>query len=388
MFLHKLMKSSHVGVICFCICALAAVAQTPPGGAETAGQQPTPAPALVAPSPAPAVPAEEPDLAMLMAFMKPTTVVIQVGSMSLQWHELQPLIRQFIDPNQNKSSEESSKILRTLMQRIALRGLYLHEANARNIQVSEEQRRANEQQLEQGLQGNSRGATTEDVKKALAAGKSTLLSLSEEDAQRVVTLGNQLLAEITITDGEVDQQLLAMKAVRDSMQKQNESIKQFALGLLQKPEALTDQGFAYLAKEYSDGVEAKQGGVLNYDFTRSELATVNHIEQFELQVGQTSPLYETPTAFRVMRVLSRVAPEKEGDAEKLRAAQWLFRKMPVADEKSRDDLRAQLLVSKQKNAVAAIGQSLAKKYPVSCVFFPGGLWPEAMTNNRDDAAGL
>ncbi|MDQ0288442.1 peptidylprolyl isomerase [Oligosphaera ethanolica] len=305
---------------------------------------------------------------MLMAFMKPTTVVIQVGSMSLQWHELQPLIRQFIDPNQNKSSEESSKILRTLMQRIALRGLYLHEANARNIQVSEEQRRANEQQLEQGLQGNSRGATTEDVKKALAAGKSTLLSLSEEDAQRVVTLGNQLLAEITITDGEVDQQLLAMKAVRDSMQKQNESIKQFALGLLQKPEALTDQGFAYLAKEYSDGVEAKQGGVLNYDFTRSELATVNHIEQFELQVGQTSPLYETPTAFRVMRVLSRVAPEKEGDAEKLRAAQWLFRKMPVADEKSRDDLRAQLLVSKQKNAVAAIGQSLAKKYPVSCVF--------------------
>lgn len=349
------------------------LAQALEPGQQTAAPQQTPTPAPV--------PETTPDLAMLMAYMKPDAVVLQVGTMTMTWQELKPLTQQFTQPNADETMTDPASALRALLQRIALRGLFLHEVNAQNIQVSDEQRKANDELLEQGLRANHQGISTDDIKKAFAKGKSTLLTMTEEDAQRIVTYGNQFLADITVSDDEINQNLEASKAIRASLAKQNDVTRALVLALLENPDSQTDAGFALLAREHSEGIEAKKGGVLDYDFLPSDLAKVNHLDSFDLKPGQTSGLLETPTAFRVIRVLSAIPSKKDGEPERLRAAQWLFRKIPVDDETSRDEIHAKLLLAKQKQAVADIGQALQHKHPVSCVFFPDGLWPDTPANN-------
>jgi hypothetical protein len=340
--------------------------------------QPVPAsaqPPAIAQSNPVVTPNSQPDLAMMMAFMKPESVVLRVGSMDLRWQELQPLTKQLIEQNTVNPDSDLSAALRALLQRIALRGLYLHEAKALDIQVSEEQRQANEQLLEQGLRNNERGISKDDIKKAFASQHSTLTTLTEEDAQRVVTMGNQLLDELTVSEAEINQQLAATKAVRDALAKQNELTRNQIRELLKRPDSNSDEGFARIAKEHSEGIEAKHGGVMNYAFLPSELAEVNDLEHWDLKPGQTSELMETSTAFRVMRVLTSIANDKKDEPERFRVAQWLFRKFPEDPETAREDIRAQMLLAKQKKAVVEIGKNLRSKYPVSCIFFPDGLWP-------------
>lgn len=336
-------------------------------------------PPLAAPAPASD---KQPDLAMMMAFMKPDTIVMRVGTMTLSWQELQPLTKQFTQPNSNAPANDSTAVLRSLLQRMALRGLYLQEAIALDIRVSDEQRKANDELLEQGLRDNAKGITKDDIKKSFSTDHSTLTKLTENDAQRVVTYGNQFLAEITVSDDDITRQLMATKAVREALAKQNDVTRTQILELLKNPDSQTDEGFARLAKEHSEGIEAKNGGVMNYDFLPSELAKVNQLEHFDLKPGQTSGLLETPTAFRIMRVLSAVPPKNEGDPERFRVAQWLFRKLPEDDGTSREQIRAELLLAKQKLAVAEIGKTLQKKYPVTCIFFPDGLWPEEIHQDQ------
>lgn len=318
-----------------------------------------------------------PDLAMMIAFMKPDTEVLRVGDMALRWQELQPLVKEMLQPQRKTSSEDQTLKLRKLLQRMALRGLYLLEVNARSVQVSEDERKANDELLEQGMQSNTSQISTEEVKKTFATDKSSLLNLTEEDAQRIVTFGTQFLDEISVSDDEIAQQMTATKAFRDILARQNDATRTLAQDLLKDPASQTDEGFARLAREHSEGIEAKNGGILAYDFSASELAEVNHLSQFELKPGQTSGLLETPSAFRVMRVLSAVPPKEPGAPGRLRVAQWLFKKHPEDEDSRRAEIRAQLLVAKQQRAVVDIGRSLQEKYGVTCVFFPDGLWPDA-----------
>ncbi|MGI5924387.1 MAG: peptidylprolyl isomerase [Lentisphaeria bacterium] len=314
------------------------------------------------------------DLATMMAFMRPNTVVLTVGDMTLQWQEIKPLVTQLLHGQRPESPEIASETLRILMQRAATRGLYLHEANARNIQVSEKQKQHNDELLDKALRTGDHGISKDDFKKDFATEKSSLLSLTEDDAQRVVTLGNQMLAEITVSEEEITQHMMVSKAMLESFKKQNEGIKKFISGLLADPQSQSDSGFARLAREHSEGTEASRGGVLNYDFTRKELAEVNYLDHFDLQPGQTSGIMETPTAFRVMRVLAELPTEQEDTPKKLRMAQWLFRKLPEEKEQNREQIREKILLAKQKNAISDIAKKLQKKYPVTCIFFPEGLW--------------
>lgn len=360
------------------LCSLAfsalCFAQAPATDQQTAPPEQAPASAQLPP------PETAPDIGMLMAYMKPDTVILQVGAMTLTWQELKPLTLPFTQSKPGEATPDPAPALRELLQRLALRGLYLHEVNAQNIQVSAEQRKANDELLEQGLRANPQGVSADDVKKAFAKDKSTLLVLTEEDAQRVVTFGNQFLDEITVSDEEIKLLMEATKAVRESLAKQNETTRTLILDLLKDPESQTDAGFARLAREHSEGIEAKDGGLMDYAFLPSDLARVNHLECFDLKPGQTSGLLETPTAFRVIRVLAVVQPQKPGEPERLRAAQWLFRKFPEDEESSREEIRARVTLAKQQQAVADIGKALQHKYPVSCIFFPEGLWPDAPGN--------
>lgn len=325
------------------------------------------------PAPEKAGSSEAVNPALLMALLKPGDVVLRVGDMTLSWGEVRTQALRLVAQNKD-DAEQSMQRLQLMFQRLAQRGLYLQEAQARGIVPTPEEKEAYERELEQSLAGNKQGVSKESFIKQFASGSSTLLKLNYEDALKVVKLGNQLLSEVSVTEQEVAQGMAIAKAMQASLRKQNDTKRQGVLAILKDPALQNDEGFASLAREYSEGVEAKQGGELNLNFRRKELAEVNQIDKFDLQPGQTSGLYETDTAFRIVRVLKSIPPEKAGDEERIRVAQLLFKKIPVQADLSREEIRGKILLEKQKKAREQQGRDLQQKYPVQCVLFPDGLW--------------
>jgi len=311
-----------------------------------------------------------------MAGMQKQDVALQVGSMSLTWEELQPLVKKspIAESENAKTAEENyEQQVRALLRRLAIRGLLLQEARARGLTVTEEEKQANLHELQQGLADNSYGISPEKFLSKFSTSESTLLALTADDAQKVVKFGNQLFALITIEDAEIDQQRRRDQGLRNLLKKQNEQRRQQLRDLLEDPEIKTDDGFASIACRSSEGAEARQGGELNMLFTREELANINHLPDFTLAPGQTSGILETPTAFRIMRVLAEVPPEKEGAQPRLRVAQLLFMKFPE-DDITVEETRQKLLLEKKKQFLDTAGRALCHRYPVSTPIFPQGLW--------------
>ena len=78
------------------------------------------------------------------------------------------------------------------------------------------------------------------------------------------------------------------------------------------------------AKEVSEGTESARGGELDYDFDRDELAQALELPSFDWKVGETTPLLESSSSYRIMRVLRELPAEKEGIKPKIRVAQILI----------------------------------------------------------------
>ncbi|HOG51379.1 MAG TPA: peptidylprolyl isomerase [Lentisphaeria bacterium] len=334
--------------------------------AENQPMQPTAA--------APAV--VQPSISQIMAGLQKQDIALQVGNMSLTWEELQPLVKKspIAESESAETAEENyEQRVRALLRRLAIRGLFLQEVRARGLTVTEEEKQANLKELQQGLTETSHGMTPELFLSKFSTSESTLLALTIDDAQKIIKFGNQLFALITIQDAEIEQQRQRDQAMRNMLKKQNEQRREQLRELLEDPDIKTDEGFAKIARRTSEGVEARQGGELNMLFTRDALAKINHLDEFTLKAGQTSSLLETPTAFRIMRVLAEVPPEKDGEPPRLRVAQLLFMKFPE-DDVTAEEARQKILLEKKKQFLDTAGRALCHRYPVSTPIFPQGLW--------------
>ena len=84
-----------------------------------------------------------------------------------------------------------------------------------------------------------------------------------------------------------------------------------------------------------------------------------------------------------MRVLRVSVPAKDGQPEKYRVAQLLFAKLANEDG-SREGVKAKVLPLKKQKLLEDFAMELTKKYPVTCVLFPEGLWvePEEKTKGQ------
>ena len=74
------------------------------------------------------------------------------------------------------------------------------------------------------------------------------------------------------------------------------------------------EDFSELVRKYSQGPEARDGGVLGY-FKHKELLPELEEATFKLQAGETSEVVQTPQGFHVLRVLERKGGEPKPFAE-------------------------------------------------------------------------
>ena len=90
------------------------------------------------------------------------------------------------------------------------------------------------------------------------------------------------------------------------------SIRKEALAILER--ARSGEDFAELAGKYSQGPEAREGGVLGF-FKHNELRPELEESAFKLQVGEVSGLIRSPEGLHILRVLERKGGEPKPFAE-------------------------------------------------------------------------
>ena len=355
------------------------LAQEAPVNPPAAPAEPPAAVAKPQPPPPPPIPPEEQDvdLTSMMMFLKPDSVVMKVGTMDVKWSEVQPWIRfqqqKAQRNNQTLDTKDLLKNLRLYLIQLASRGLFLQEAKALGLTVTEENKKDFEHELEQILK--LRKQDKEEYMRRFDVTVSRLSKLSLDDTLLVIKLDKEKFKDLTLTDQEKAVCRQYLNTINNNVKKQNEQRQQALAKLAEDPEVKTDEGFAKNAKEVSEGTESARGGELDYDFDRDELAQALELPSFDWKVGETTPLLESSSSYRIMRVLRELPVEKEGDKPKIRVAQILIGKLatqPTDDEA----LRVKFLPNKKKNMLAAYAQELSKKYPVTTVFFPNGLWPK------------
>ena len=355
------------------------LAQEAPVNPPAAPAEPPAAVAKPQPPPPPPIPPEEQDvdLTSMMMFLKPDSVVMKVGTMDVKWSEVQPWIRfqqqKAQRNNQTLDTKDLLKNLRLYLIQLASRGLFLQEAKALGLTVTEENKKDFEPELEQILK--LRKQDKEEYMRRFDVTVSRLSKLSLDDTLLVIKLDKEKFKDLTLTDQEKAVCRQYLNTINNNVKKQNDQRQQALAKLAEDPEVKTDEGFAKNAKEVSEGTESARGGELDYDFDRDELAQALELPSFDWKVGETTPLLESSSSYRIMRVLRELPVEKEGDKPKIRVAQILIGKLatqPTDDEA----LRVKFLPNKKKNMLAAYAQELSKKYPVTTVFFPNGLWPK------------
>ena len=354
-------------------------AQEAPVNPPAAPAAPPAAIAKPQPPPPPPVPKEEvdPDITTMMMFLKPESIVMKVGDMDVIWSEIQPWIRlqqqKAQRNNQTLDRKDLLKTLRAYLIQLASRGLFLQEAKSLGLTVTEENKKDFEHELEQILK--LRKQDKAEYMHRFDVTVSRLVKLSFDDTLLVIKLDKEKFKDLELTEQEKAVCRQYLNTINNNVNKQNEQHRQSLAKLADDPEIKTDDGFAKNAKEISEGTESARGGELDYDFERDELAKALELPAFDWKVGETTPMLESSSCYRIMRVLREVPPEKEGDKPKIRVAQILVGKLatqPTDDEA----LRVKFLPNKKKNMLNAYAQELSKKYPVTTVFFPNGLWPK------------
>ena len=326
----------------------------------------------------PAQPAEEEqgmNIAALAMFLKPTSSVLRVGTMEVTWQELQPWLKQLQTKAQQSpqgaTSEDMRQALRAHLVQLATRGLFLQEAKAMKLAVTDEDRKNYEGEL--ALVLKARKQSKSEYMRSFSPTVSTLSHLTFDDTLLLIKLDKTKFANFDLTDKEKEVARYYLTSLNENIERQNDVRREQVENLRQEPEITTAEGFAKLAKKYSEGVEGDNGGELDYDFTRQELADNLDLKTFDWKVGETTPLLETDSCYRIIRVLRDVPPAKEGEPPRLRVAQILFGKLatePITDEY----IRMKYLPNKKKALLSDYALELTKKYPVSCVFFPNGLF--------------
>jgi len=318
------------------------------------------------------------NLAAIVAFLRPTDSVLEVGNMKMVWREFQPMMKAIVGgkPQEFTASPDFEKHLRGRFQALAMRGLFLQEMNDSQLTLTEPERAQYEAVVIKNLKEQKKPSTLAQYQRTLSPGKSSIARLNYEDTLRLMKLSELQRQKVAVTDKEVDEYINFRKQFNKVYIDQNEHTGKLVAGLLEDKSLQTDEGFAQMARKCSEGVESDRGGELDYDFTREELAELNQLDAFNYQPGETTGVLETATCFRIMRVLRIVPPKKEGEPERLRVAQLLFGKIFPEDLGNREDIRQMLQVAKLRRFMESEALRLSQKYPVTCIFFPDGLWPQ------------
>ncbi len=254
--------------------------------------------------------------------------------------------------------------VRMMLYHFVRQQLLLRAARRDGIVVTE----ADRQEYVRGWQESHPGEELEAEERGM--GGNSPLRVSREDIFMIYKWLNAQLDEVEIPEAYIERVKAQFQQIEKTFGQQAAQEREDFAALADKAELYSDEGFAKLAREYSDGVEADRGGVVAGEFTRSQIAEANFDQPFDTPVGETSPLIETPTSLRFIRVLEEIPGAMPGEPSRYRIAQILYTKRAMDefpdDEAIRKDLKYQL----QELTTARLILKLAEEFHFQCPLIP------------------
>jgi len=149
--------------------------------------------------------------------------------------------------------------------------------------------------------------------------QAVVMKLREQVIRPDTLFSDAQLQERWSTEGpgaEIRARHILLRVPAEATQAQRDSVKQFAETLRQR--AAAGENFAALATQHSeDPGSAQRGGDLDY-FGRGRMVAPFEEAAFKLQVGQISPVVETPFGYHVIRVEDRRQSQMGGQREQFR----------------------------------------------------------------------
>jgi peptidyl-prolyl cis-trans isomerase SurA len=127
---------------------------------------------------------------------------------------------------------------------------------------------------------------------------------------------------------EVKIQQIFFPLPKDASEEGTAAVRKEAQAVLER--ARKGEDFTELAKKYSQGPEAAEGGLLGY-FKRKELVPELEEAAFRLKPGEITDIVESPLGFHILRVLER----KGGEPRPFAEVQYKIREEMVQSEADR-----------------------------------------------------
>ena len=322
----------------------------------------------------------ESELKATIEKLQPDSVVLEIDGQTATWRDLFPHIQNAVkELNNGRRANRTSprEAIRSMMQKLAARRMFALEAKRLDLIPDDEARKKIESKIEENLLTDKRNRfkTLAQYAASLELMGHNLLNASLDDIINIMYLNGKLFDDIQITEHELDLYIRYKKAVNKGIDTLNVQKRNAMNKLAQDPSLQTDEGFKKLAREYSEGVEAAWGGELRYDFTRKELAEVNEIKEFNWKAGEVTPVLETGSAMRIMRVLRNLPKETPQSPEKLRVAQILVGKLGDSENlNDKEGIKTRLIPQKQKALIEEYIYQMSQRYKVKTLLFPEGLW--------------
>lgn len=213
----------------------------------------------------------------------------------------------------------------------------------------------------------------------------TSLTISRDDQLVLFAWAEKQVGKLTVPEELVRQALVQIKQIEDAFGQQVETDRRNFEALADNADLYTDEGFAKLAAEYSDGAEASKGGVLPELLTRSEISDANFGHPFATSVGETSALIETPTSLRYIRVLEEIPGEMPGEPAKLKVAQILYGKRALDNMPDEEQIRQNLLYGLQNDYLnELLYGKLLEQYHFRCPMIPDLLDRDSLEQDTFD----
>ena len=325
-----------------------------------------------------------------MAEMKATSLAFQLDDLAVTWGELQDFFglngaisgrgltqeapAEFLLNGLDESQQRHAK--KALM--VLLRSLVLREkARQAGAVVTEEERKSFEERWSKTHKDRSFAAYLSQFPEK----SRHRLQLSREDMYLLLKYTDKLLenveipADVMAAQKQKSRQMYSAFAVQEAQRKKD--FEQLA----NRPEINTDEGFAALAKEFSEGVDADNGGVLKELLTRKELSEMNFDQPFMTPLGETSPLIETPTGIRFIRVLEVIAPEQTGGEERLKIAQIFLPKYELEGVPTEEEVEIMVTNYFKEMALSEKLEEFLEQSHFECPLFPNlrQEWPTKKT---------
>lgn len=218
-------------------------------------------------------------------------------------------------------------------------------------------------------QSNAKISFEDFLKKFPLEAKSPL-QMTRQDMLLLTSYLQQVLDQVEIPADMLEKNLVHLKELRATLEEeQAKKLEDFKL-IAQMDGFQTDEGFALLARNFSEGAEASKGGVFDKPMTRQEIQDCNWGQPFTCQKGETSGLIETPTSYRYIRVLDVYPAARAGEAETLKVAQILLAKRELEGLPTEAEIKEKMQYHFQEEWAMKKVAAILRSESFACPLFP------------------